>query len=142
MDGSTSKDHSAEIHHLLSLYEGAAGGHRHAAALLIDARDDVPDQDRPPALRPAHRIEAEGLQGYAGLHSNEKGPDVKRAWRTLPMHKSTVSEVVYGKDPVENRTLNEKEMTMVGQSFGHSAGKSPRIRHGDVNTQTSNTDKK
>jgi len=131
LDFSSSGDKSAEMEQLLASYEGCAGAHRHAAALLIDS-DKQPDADRPLCMRVAPKIEERGLKGHAGLSTNDRGSGTKRAWRRLPMQKSTVAEVVFGQD--WHSQLNDKERGMIGQ-FEHTAGKSPRIRHGDLDVK-------
>jgi len=127
MDCSGGTDHSAEMHHLLSMFSGAAGGHAKATAVLLDG-DEAPDKPRAPCLRPAAVIEEQGRGDHAGLQSNERKADKKRAWRTLPQSKSTVAEVVFGRDASD---AIPKEQMMVSQ-FERSAGHSPRIRHGEV----------
>lgn len=125
-DGSADQSSNAEIDVLLNMFQGAAGRKDAIAELLEDVPGNPlrgPDDDKKLCMRPATRIAEQGMDESAGMRTREPR-DIKKAWRRLPMQKSSVAEIVFGANPSH---LSGHE-TMFVEQFDRTAGISPRIK--------------
>jgi len=127
-DGNDSYDRGLQrIGHLADMYAGAAGcyGNSQVGQIFAEGR---PGSEWNYCTRTKEKIDKNSSgEKYAGLKSGRRTQermDVKRAWHGLPMQKSTVAEVVYGKD--RDRCGGNGQGLM--QEFESAAGTSVRVR--------------